>query len=560
MVAMADGMAPPSFFLSSLDPGVGKTTALINFAQHLLRSDQHKDVAVLLCFSRLEEIIRLVDEMGLNEADFAVHTSDDEVNQLSTTLPDEARVLLTTHAMVMSKCRCSNFKEAEGLRYQGEVRAVRIWDEAMLPGEVASISTDQLAALRDPLRLSYPPLAELIGRLERQLEVSGGKGTLMWPDVAEDTGISCRSARAGVGQRQATYLDNIYALSGRRVLLRKPNPAASVIAALNTRDAIPDDMAPVVILDASGRIRSTYDLWERNAGNLTRLRSGVRMCQNLKVQVMYRGSGKDAWRKNGEVLAQELASLINSKPDEEWLVVYHKGVNSGAIPDQVKGLLSSNPDRVSFLNWGKHQGTNEFRHIKNVILAGMNNHPQTDYEMKARYYGGIGDDQDVCMAHVKQMEAGEHMHHILQAICRSAVRQGIGAMCGPCNAYIIAPKRSGIRDNLPKVFPGCKVSTWHPTTKRKATGKVGAALLYVATHFTDRPEVVLMFTELQSALEISNSSNFRNSIRRNETYKAGLETLGVEEVTIGNYRHRNALAMKPKPFGPVEGASYIINV
>jgi hypothetical protein len=34
MVAMAEGTASPSFFLSSFDPGLGKTTVLIHFARH----------------------------------------------------------------------------------------------------------------------------------------------------------------------------------------------------------------------------------------------------------------------------------------------------------------------------------------------------------------------------------------------------------------------------------------------------------------------------------------------------------------------------------------------
>ena len=74
---MADGTAPPRFFLSSLDPGVGKTTALVHFVKALLRSEQHEGVAVLLCLSRLEEITRLVEDMGLNEADFAVSVAND---------------------------------------------------------------------------------------------------------------------------------------------------------------------------------------------------------------------------------------------------------------------------------------------------------------------------------------------------------------------------------------------------------------------------------------------------------------------------------------------------
>ncbi|SLN32579.1 hypothetical protein ROG8370_01291 [Roseovarius gaetbuli] len=554
MKAIADGSADPCFYLSSLDPGVGKTTTLIRFVTELLGSEQHEGVAVLLCFSRLEEIARLVEEMGLDEADYAVLTSDDEANRLSSTLPSEARVLFTTHSMVMSRCRGHRFSDVEVFHYLGEVRAVRIWDEAMLPGEVVSLNTDQLAALREPLRLSHPALAQMVEELELALKASDGSGTYDWPDVEDATGIALRSARQGLEQRQASYLEGLYALSGRCVLLRRPHNATKVITALDSRDAIPDDFAPVVILDASGRVRSTYSQWEKHKGNLVRLPSAVRSYRNLTVHVMDKGSGKTTWTQNGNALAREVAIKIDSKPDEEWLVIYHKGVNGGAIPDQVMGLLSSDPSRVHFLNWGKHQGTNKFRHIQNVILAGMNNHPETDYEMKARHYSGIPNDHDVPKALVDDMQAGEHMHHILQALCRSAVRQGNGSDCSPCNAYIIAPKRSGIRAFLTEVFPGCTVSTWLPTEK-KPKGKVQQALLFVEMHFKDCPDEVLLFTKLQSELEITNASNFRNRIRHHEDFKAGLEALGVEEVTVGNRHHRNAFARKPMPFGPVAGAS-----
>lgn len=558
MAAMADGTAPPSFFLSSLDPGVGKTTALIHFVQHLLRSEHHRDVSVLLCVSRLDEIARLVEEIGLDEADFAVLTRNNEVNQLSSTQPREARVLFTTHAMVMSRCHDRRFQDVEVFQYRGDVRAVRVWDEAMLPIEVVSLSTDQLASLRDPLRHTHPALAKLIEELERQLVASRGRGTHTWPDIEGATGISCWSARRGLEQRHVAYLDTLYALSGRCVLLRKLHNASTVITALDSRDAIPDDLAPVVILDASGRVRATYAQWEKATGKLVRLPSAIKSYRNLTVQVMDKGAGKTAWAKHGCSLAQEVALLIDSKPDEGWLVVYHKAVSSGGIPDLIRGLLSTPPDRVSFLNWGRHQGTNEFRHVQNVILAGVNNYSEVDYEVMTRCHSRIRNDEKVTKASVQAMEAGEHMHHILQALCRSAVRQGSASECGPCNAYIIAPKQSGIRDLIPVVFPGCKVSTWEPA-KVKATGKVQQALTFAERHFEDHPDEVLRFTDLRAELGYD-ASNFRDRIRNHSVFKAGLEALDLEETTIGNYRYRNALAKKPQSFGPVGGSSYLADV
>lgn len=559
MSAMADGIAPPNFFLSSLDPGVGKTTALVCFVQELLKSERHKDVAVLLCVSRLEEIVRLVEEIDLDDADFAVLTSDDEVNRLSSTSTSEARVLFTTHSMVMSRCRGRRFGDADVFQYQDKVRAVRVWDEAMLPGELVSINTDQLASLRDPLRLSHPALAKLIEGLERELEASGGGGTCNWPEVEEATGVSLLSARRGLEQRHASYVDALYALSGRCILLRKLHNASTVITALDSRDAIPEDLAPMVILDASGRVRATYKLWEKAKGKIVRLPSAAKNYKNLTVHVMDKGSGKTAWVKDNGSLALDVARLIDSKPREEWLVVYHKGVKGGAIPDQIRGLLSTCPDRISFINWGKHQGTNEFRCIQNVILAGINNYSETDYEMMARYYSGIRNCEKVAQASVEAIEAGEHMHHILQALCRSSARKGSGSECGHCNAYIIAPKRSGICNLIPEVFPGCVVRTWKPANV-KLTGWVADAVAKVRAFFMLNPDGVYLYKDLRCDLGITDASNFKKRVRNHESYKTVLEDLELEEVATGKGPHRNALAKKPPSFGCIEAASFVMDV
>ncbi|WP_289295671.1 hypothetical protein [uncultured Reyranella sp.] len=44
---MANGTAKPVFFLSSLDPGVGKSQTLIHFVDALLASRDHEHVGVL---------------------------------------------------------------------------------------------------------------------------------------------------------------------------------------------------------------------------------------------------------------------------------------------------------------------------------------------------------------------------------------------------------------------------------------------------------------------------------------------------------------------------------
>ena len=58
--AMSEGSLPPQFHLSSLDPGVGKTTLIKHFIEALLTSRRHEDVSVLVCLSRLEEVDRML--------------------------------------------------------------------------------------------------------------------------------------------------------------------------------------------------------------------------------------------------------------------------------------------------------------------------------------------------------------------------------------------------------------------------------------------------------------------------------------------------------------------
>jgi hypothetical protein len=562
MAAMANGTAPPSFFLSSLDPGVGKTTSLTEFVKHLLRSEQHGDVSVLLCFPRLDEIARLVEEIGLREADYAVFTGkEDMVNKKTSTPYDQARILFTTHAMVKTRCHGRSFKDTEVFHYQGKVRAVRVWDEAMLPSEVVYLNTDKLASLRDPLRLSHPALAELIDKLEGDLKAAGDHSVFTWPDVEDASGTSLWSAKRRLQGGLVKHLERLYDLSGRCVRLNKSGKGLAVTTALDSRDVIPDDLAPAVILDASGRLRTSYKLWEQHKGNLVRLPSATKSYQNLIVHIMNKGSGKTAWSDNGEELAQEVAHLIDTKPDEEWLVIHHKTSDPERIPNLIRGLMATGTDRISFLNWGRHQGTNAYRDIKNVILAGMNNYSEIDYEMMARCYSGIRNDQKVPKALVDQMRSGELRHHILQALCRSSVRQGNGSDCDPCNAYIIAPSRFGALDFLPEVFPGCRVRTWKPRKlKLKPTGWVADAVAQVRSFFASNPDEVYLYKDLRADLGITNASNFNKRVRHHESYKAVLDELEVEEIATGKGPHRNALAKKPQSFGPIEDASYVVDV
>lgn len=165
--------------------------------------------------------------------------------------------------------------------------------------------------------------------------------------------------------------------------------------------------------------------------------------------------------------------------------------------------------------------------------------PDWQYEGLTNASSNIPVSVEVPEVAIKRTRLGEHQHFILQALCRASVRGSIGDTCKPCNAYIIAAKGSGIRGELAKTFPGCTLSTWRPIGK-KLKGQKAEAIDYVRNFFENDPEGVLPLLELRKALRISDVSNFNSDIRKNEDFKAALEALGVDEVTISG-RYPNAL-------------------
>ena len=95
-------------------------------------------------------------------------------------------------------------------------------------------------------------------------------------------------------------------------------------------------------------------------------------------------------------LIEGIAATINTKPEEQWLVILHKEdewhcFGQKGIPDLTKHIndLVQNPNNVHFLTWGNEKSTNEFCEVKNVILAGTLFYPKSVYEVRARASKGL---------------------------------------------------------------------------------------------------------------------------------------------------------------------------
>jgi hypothetical protein len=229
--AMAEGQCQPEIFLSSLDPGVGKTQTVVHFVRALMRSKAHQDVGVLLCMSRLKEIRSVVDEMALSPSDFAVLTADPDLNKLGTgnCRANEAHVLFTTQQMIERRGEGRHFAEMDDFHFRGRPRQVRIWDESILPGQTLTLNRDDLASLLKPLRPAHSKLAAAIEVVFNELDHVDDGAVYQLPDfpaeysldLNEVLGVLSCAQRDQATRDQQQAITALWFLAGKTAAVRR---------------------------------------------------------------------------------------------------------------------------------------------------------------------------------------------------------------------------------------------------------------------------------------------------------------------------------------------------
>ncbi|WP_146207503.1 hypothetical protein [Azospirillum sp. TSH20] len=535
MEAMAAGTALPSLYLSSLDPGVGKTQTLYAFVRNLVRSPAHAGVGVLICLGRLEEVRSFVQGMNafgvLPPTAVAVMTSDPALNALGHPVPQEAQVLVTTHQR-LERMRGRRLSDASAFFYQGRPRAVRVWDESFLPARAVVLNTNIIAGLLETLSTINPDLRARIMATVNEVEGLPDNSTYTVPDFAAEFGIGLPKVMRAMGRRAPTRLKDaaadLWHLSGRTVSVRCGNRDGWAL--VDYRDSLPPDMAPMLILDASGRVRATYDDMEAR-GLLARLQSAVKRYDNLTVHLWDKGGGKSSFSNHGDELCKEVARMVLTKPQEPWLVIVHNPDPTGGDYERlIRQHLQAADVDVAFLTWGNHMATNAYVDRPNVILAGTLFYGTAQYEaLKRSVADQRASDASVSAEALARVKMGETMHHLLQALCRASVRRCVGDGCPPTNAYVIGDSRHDFKGALAEAFPGARVRPWRPEGL-KLTGYVAKAIAYL----TEMAKVVqagakVRFKEVAQAIGMK-PENFNKDVREHSVFSEALDELGIVEV------------------------------
>jgi hypothetical protein len=549
---MAQGNLPPKFHLCSLPPGFGKTTAITTFVSEMLRSPEFDQVGVLILVPRLDLLQDFVASLGAFEGGLHVLTADPKCNALSTAEANDARLLISTHSMMVSRSRYGSFNEAQDFFYQGKPRSWRCLDESIVPGLALSISTNDLAFLVTVAGRTNPGLSQAILNLIVEASKADDRATLTVPDFLDDHGVTAndvlgmletwqtkgKSTTVSPAQEdQKAVVTSLFMLSGKVVTVRKDGKFGATI--LDYEEKVPADLAPIILLDASGDVRGTYKAWEDGRGNLVRLRNAPKNYSKLTIKVLERGGGKGSWSDKAkaselvDTIASEANRVFETNPKAKLLFVVHRPTSTNNYEADIRSLLKGGTDdQIRFTTWGRHDASNEFAAFDHVFLCGTLFYRPSYYEALGRAAAGLTSadgrlDDDL----QNRVIDGEHKHLLLQAACRGSVRKSDGATCHPMNLFVIASRRSGITRGLSDVFPGCKLLEWK-TKPVALKGKVGEAADWVKnwcdTH-ADFPGSFLRFTELQKGIGMKDKASFKRYIRRDERFIAFMYSLNLEE-------------------------------
>lgn len=529
---MADGTCNSQVFLSAIDPGVGKSQTTLHFARALMASPDHSHVGMIVCVGRITEAVTMAHALAAHRDRLAVLTGDDTANVLGRSDPTSAQVLITTQQRIERATEGKDFAGVAAFHFDGEARQVRVWDEAWLPGMVVSVDHDELAALLKPARKVSQDFRDGLRAFAAVLEDSQTGSLIDVPDWLQLYGVTLPDlldalpgGNTGLRDDERAAATSIFTLAGRTAGVWKDNHSGS--AFLSYRETLPKDLAPLLVLDASGRVRQTYADMANHRG-LVPLRAAVKDYAPLTVHHWKTGGSKTAFGKRGAELVKGIADTIMTKPTERWLVVAHmRGSKVGDVERAIrKSIPAGVGSNVAIITWGTHVATNEYADVGNLVLAG------TLFMRPSHYVGLTHLAQDRPTAggfatteEVRKTTQGEHANFVLQAICRGRVRKSDDDKCLPMDAYVIAASTSGIAAALPSIFPGCTVVDWRPITQTTASGKLKDAINYVRGRIaTGDTWVGLAAVRAELGM---NSTSFKATVTASPLWAAAMKAMAL---------------------------------
>ncbi len=537
LTLMLFGIALPKYYLSSLDPGVGKTTAILAWLDAYLENPfAYGNQGVLIALDRLEEIQRYIDDGLMPQECFAVlvnkYTEEGRaLNKmgLGEKARDNAMILFTTKAQVHRRCCCGNFEMVKAFQYHGQPRRVKVWDESFSIGKEAILNPYDFGRLLTGLNDTSPELSDAVLQVVNDIKDHKNGDTYTIPELPA---LPDERTQGTIWEssKDRELADLLWRLSGQPVSIHMDKNRQILVDCV---PSIPDDFAPCLILDASARLKATYALQAEERRDIIHLPYSNKSYRNLEVQLWARSSGKQII-KDMPVVLPEIVAVITSRPGERFLIILHKDHREPVSKALSRQLSTTEQQLVSYCTWARHTATNEFSDIANIIMLSPYQFPDYAYEAMTRAatmlttaHGKPNKD------HVQRTKRGAISSNILQAVNRGTVRKSENDTCPPCRLWLIAHQNTGIASELQTIFPGCKVAPWKlksvhlPSTKQQRTfDHIQSLIKHGVTE--------VLSTTVRNYLEFKGSaSNFTRDVINQSTFVNALDRIGWRCVKIG---------------------------
>jgi hypothetical protein len=529
------GSLDPNYYICSLEPGIGKTSAIKAWINNYLkRAGEYSNKGVVLFFDRHAEIESFLNDCNfpLPEDSYGVLVGDSEVGRVLNARGvgkdniGNALVLFTTKQQVIRRAYTTgSFNAVSAFHYQGKPRAVRCWDESMIAG-------------RD-LTTNASDILELVGTVERRGEMELGSQlrclAMALYDCADselidipDFDMELKSSFKWETNNMRATAETLDMLAGR---VAEVKVAGKGRVALDCIESLPSDLQPCAVTDASARYRGTYTLYEKYQGGIIKLspEDSCKKFDPLTTYVMHRSTSKATYSNPKEIdkVAADTLQVIMSRPREEFLVVVTVA-NFKRMSTAILGKLQKvERGRVKFLTWGRHTATNDFKDIPNVIVTSLLYYRPCDYVAGMRAAAVLPASEGFIPKECfKEFQRGEIAHHLLQAANRGKMRKCIGSMCPEARLWIMAAKAIGVEGIIEEVFPGCTIKVWESVAPKEIGGIREQLTAHILADL-QTGTLNLPWASVRKAFGIKAQSNFRKLYLNDGTFRSLCEAAGI---------------------------------
>lgn len=480
------GLLKPSYYLSSLDPGAGKTESISSFIKAWKETGFEVKGSILICVNSRDQIESLIGRLDLSADDYSCLTSDEGINALGLGkgLIYKAPVLITTQQMVISRTTGRSFNAAKDFHFYDKPRTLRIWDETITLAQQLSITVAALHTAAGTLSRAQPSFANgLADFAARLIKEDSGTSYQVPVAVADEARAILTAVRGKDGPFRAAFvteadqrtLDSLARAGGQSLRLGDYGGSAS-LKLIGSTKPLPVDFAPAIILDASGRVRGTYSHMEASGVPLVRLHASANDYSAVTIHLWRTASGMEALtdNKKNRMIFAEIAKAIETHPRDEWLIIGPKandGLDVLALIEASLPAPALATAKLHYVHWGIHMATNAYKHIRRVIVVGSHHYGNAGYDALASAAAGIARDP-LNKVERKNLRVYEYKHNLLQALTRSNARNAKNGKAGECVAYVLTSKDIPVAAIL-DTFPGINLAFWNepieePTTKQQA--------------------------------------------------------------------------------------------